>query len=288
MALVSAREIIEPAFRNGYAVGAFNTFDAETTQTIIETATALNAPVMLLLGGWDWGLLGLETYREIITYYARKALIPVAWHLDHARSLDAVKEAVEAGYTSVMIDGSYLPFKENVAITKAAVALARPRGIAVEAELGGIGQAVEAAGTESAQAGFTDPEAARRFCQQTGVDMLAVSIGNAHGIYKVAPQLDIDLLRRIRAVAESTPLVLHGGSTTPPDQVRAAVKAGIAKVNVASELWVSYAKAMREALVSGDDRFLPSVALRSVKAGLAEVVARWIKLLGSEGKAARP
>jgi ketose-bisphosphate aldolase len=287
MGLVSAREIVEPAFRNGYAVGAFNTFNAETTQTIIEAATALNAPVMLLLGGWDWGLLGLETYTEIITYYAGKAPIPVAWHLDHARSLEAVKEAVEAGYTSVMIDGSHLPFEENVAITKAAVALARPRGIAVEAELGGIGP-VEAAGTESAQTGFTDPEAARRFCQQTGVDMLAVSIGNAHGIYKVAPHLDIDLLRQVRAVTVSIPLVLHGGSTTPPDQVRAAVKAGIAKVNVASELWVSYAKTMRQALASDDDRFMPSVALRSVKAGLAEVVARWIELLGSEGKAARP
>jgi ketose-bisphosphate aldolase len=287
MALVSAQEIVEPAFRNGYAVGAFNTFNAETTQTIIEAATALNAPVMLLLGNWDWGLLNLETYSEIITYYARRAPIPVTWHLDHARSLDALKEAVEAGYTSVMIDGSHLPFEENVAITKAAVALARPRGIAVEAELGGIGPA-EAAGTESAQMGFTDPEAARRFCQQTGVDMLAVSIGNAHGIYKVAPQLDIDLLLHIHAVTEGTPLVLHGGSTTPPDQVRAAVKAGIAKVNVASELWVSYAKTMRQALGSDDDRFMPSVALRTVKAGLAEVVARWIKLLGSEGKAARP
>ena len=287
MALVPAPEIVEPAFRNGYAVGAFNTFNAETTQTIIEAATALNAPVMLMLGNWDWGLLNLETYSEIITYYARRAPIPVTWHLDHARSLDTVKDAVEAGYTSVMIDGSHLPFEENVAITKAAVALARPRGIAVEAELGGIGPA-EAAGTESAQMGFTDPEAARRFCQQTGVDMLAVSIGNAHGIYKVAPHLDIDLLRQVRAVTASIPLVLHGGSTTPPDQVRAAVKAGIAKVNVASELWVSYARTMRQALASDDDRFMPSVALRSVKAGLAEVVARWIELLGSEGKAARP
>jgi len=287
MTLVSGTEIIEPAFRNGYAVGAFNTFNAETTQTIIEAATALNAPVMLLLGNWDWGLLDLETYREIITYYARKAPVPVAWHLDHARSLDAVNEAVEAGYTSVMIDGSHLPFEENVAITRAAVALARPRGIGVEAELGGIGQAGEA-GTEDAQTGFTNPEAAHRFCEQTGVDMLAVSIGNAHGIYKVAPQLDIDLLRQIRAVTESTPLVLHGGSTTPPDQVRAAVKGGIAKVNVASELWVSYARTMRQALESDDDRFMPSVALRSVKAGLTEVVARWINLLGSEGKAARP
>jgi len=287
MALVSAKEIIEPAFRNGYAVGAFNTFDAETTQTIIEAATAISAPVMLLLGNWDWGLLDLETYSEIITYYARRAPIPVAWHLDHARSLDAVKDAVEAGYTSVMIDGSHLPFEENVAITQAAVALARPRGVGVEAELGGIGQAPEA-GTEGAQTGFTDSEAARRFCRQTGVDMLAVSIGNAHGIYKVAPRLDIALLRQIRAATESTPLVLHGGSTTPPDQVRAAVKAGIAKVNVASELWVSYAKTMRQALGSDDDRFMPSFALRTVKAGLAEVVARWINLLGSEGKAARP
>jgi len=286
MALVSTKEIIEPAFRNGYAIGAFNTFNAETTQTIIEAATALNAPVMLLLGNWDWGLLGLETYTEIITHYARKAPIPVTWHLDHARSLDVVKEAVEAGYTSVMIDGSYLPFEENVAITQAAVALARPRGIGVEGELGGIGHA-EAAGAEGTEVGFTDPEAAHRFCRQTGVDMLAVSIGNAHGIYKVAPQLDIDLLRRIRAVAESTPLVLHGGSTTPPDQVRAAVTAGIAKVNIASELWVSYARTMRQALVSDDDRFMPSVALRSVNTALAEVVGRWITLLGSEGKAAR-
>jgi len=287
MALVSGPEITQPAFRNGYAIGAFNTFNAETTQTIIEAATALNAPVMLLLGSWDWGLLGLETYSEIITYYARKAPIPVAWHLDHARSLDAVKEAVEAGYTSVMIDGSHLPFEENVSISKAAVALAKPRGIGVEAELGGIGQA-EAAGTAGAETGFTDPEAAHRFCEQTGVDMLAVSIGNAHGIYKVAPRLDIDLLRQIRAVTGSTPLVLHGGSTTPPEQVRAAVKAGIAKVNVASELWVSYAKTMRQALASDDDRFMPSVALRSVNTALAEVVDRWIKLLGSEGKAARP
>ena len=117
--------------------------------------------------------------------------------------------------------------------------------------------------------------------------MLAVSIGNAHGIYKVAPKLDIDLLRRIRVATEDVALVLHGGSTTPPDQVRAAVEAGVAKVNVATELWVAYAQAMRQALAAGDDRFLPSVALRSARAGMAEVVRRWIKLLGSDGKATR-
>jgi len=286
MALVAGQEIIEPAFREGYAIGAFSAFDAEAIQVIVETAAELSAPVMLLVGSWDWGSLGLETYREIITCWARKAPIPVAWHLDHAPSLDTVKQALEGGYTSVMIDGSRLPFEENVAITKAAVAIARPRGIAVEGELGGIGRA-EAVGTESAEIGFTDPEAARQFCQQAGVDMLAVSIGNAHGIYKVAPKLDIDLLRRIRVATEDVALVLHGGSTTPPDQVRAAVKAGVAKVNVATELWVAYAQAMRQALAAGDERFLPTVALGSAKAGMAEVVRRWIKLLGSDGKAMR-
>jgi len=287
MALVAGQEIVEPAFRGGYAIGAFSAFDAEATQVIVETATGLNAPVMLLVGSWDWGSIGLETYREIIAYWARKAPVPVAWHLDHGPSLDTVRQALEGGYTSVMIDGSRLPFAENVAVTKAAVALARPRGIAVEGELGGIGRA-EAAGAEGVEMGFTEPEAARRFCRETSVDMLAVSIGNAHGIYKVAPKLDIDLLCRIRAATEHVPLVLHGGSTTPPDQVRAAVEAGVAKVNVASELWLAYAQAMRQALAAGDDRFLPSGALRGAKASMGEVVRRWIKLLGSEGKAVRP
>jgi len=283
MALVVGQEIVEPAFREGYAIGAFSAFNAEATQVIVETATELSAPVMLLLGSWDWGSLGLETYREIMGYWARKAPVPVAWHLDHGSSLDIVRQALEGGYTSVMIDGSRLPYEENVAMTKAAVAIAAPRGIAVEGELGGIGRAE--ADAECAGAGFTDPQAAGQFCQQTGVGMLAVSIGNAHGIYKVAPKLDIDLLRRIRAATEHVPLVLHGGSTTPPEQVRAAVAAGVAKVNVASELWVAYAQAMRQALAAGDERFLPSAALRAAKAAMAEVVRRWIKLLGSEGKA---
>ena len=286
MALVAGQDIVKPAFREGYAIGAFSAFNAEAIQVIVETATELDAPVMLLLGSWDWGSLGLETYREIIAHWAQRVPIPVAWHLDHAPSLDVVGQALDGGYTSVMIDGSRLPFEENVALTKAAVAIARPRGIAVEGELGGIGRA-EAIGAESAETGFTDPDAARQFCQQTQVDMLAVSIGNAHGIYKVAPKLNIDLLRRIRVSTEDVALVLHGGSTTPPDQVRAAVEAGVAKVNVATELWVAYAQAMRQALAAGDDRFLPSVALRSAEAGMAEVVRRWIKLLGADGKATR-
>jgi len=210
--------------------------------------------------------------------------VPVVLHLDHADNLDLVRAAVERGFTSVMIDGSALEFAENVRLTRAAVELAAARGVSVEAELGHVGGS-DLECTVHRESVLTEPDEVARFVRETGVDALAVSIGTSHGVYRSLPNLNIERLRDLDA-ASPVPLVLHGGSGTPDDQIRNAVRHGISKLNIYADLRIAMGKGLQAAAgaVRRSDP-LPQEVFGPIKREIAAVVSEKIDLLGSAERA---
>lgn len=281
MTLLPMHELLQPAWKGGYAVPSFCTWNAEVAETILRVAHDMRAPVILMNGPGEFALNPPDTTGLIVKAIAQKYNVPAALHLDHGDSPAQVRACIKAGYTSVMLDYSKRPFEENVAALKQVVAMAHPLGITVEGEIGSIGRVDNISVEGAAESTLTQPDDAARYAEQTGVDALAVSIGNAHGIYTRLPVFDFDLLMRIRE-AVPIPLVLHGGSGTQPEYIRRAVSLGMAKVNVASEL----CKAFKDAYAGQDiaNSWLPS-ALATIQPALAKVVERWINLSGAAGKA---
>jgi fructose-bisphosphate aldolase class II len=209
--------------------------------------------------------------------------IPVVLHLDHATNLDDIRRAVDLGYTSVMIDGSRLPFAENVRLTRAAVDLAHPHGVSVEAELGHVGGS-DVANTAYAESVLTNPTEARRFVDETGADALAVSIGTAHGIYRQLPQLNIARLDEIRA-ATNVPLVLHGGSGTPEDQIQQAVRHGVTKLNIYADNRIAMCQGLKEAAAAQTRPDpLPRDLFAAVRRRLAESVTEKVRMLYAQNR----
>ncbi len=284
--LTTLAAVLAKARAGRYAVPAFDCVEDVMVRTILETAEACGAPAILMgLVGPDLAGNGWDYIPRVVRAVADRHRVPVALHLDHATTLDEIRRGVEAGYTSVMIDGSRLPFGGNVAITRAAVEIARPLGISVEGELGAVGgsDVEERQRTESV---LTRSDEVRRFVAETGVDALAVSIGTAHGIYRTAPQLDLVRMAELDA-ASPVPLVLHGGSGTPDDQIREAIRRGITKVNVYAELRMAMGEGLKQsaAALSRPDP-LPRELFGPVRRGLAAVVERKIDVCGARGRCA--
>jgi ketose-bisphosphate aldolase len=272
--------MLEEARQDGYAVGAFNFANAETAQAIVEQGAALRSPTLMMIGPWETPLLGAGFVVDIAKRLAERADVPVCLHLDHASEVGPIRECIEAGFPSVMIDASRCEFEENVRRTKVVVDMAHAKAVAVEGELGAVGSVGDSVEGDRA-ASLTDPRQAAEFVERTGVDALAVAIGNAHGIYTQRPELDFERLQAIRD-ATGVALVLHGGSGTPSAQLHRAIEIGVAKVNVASELSQAYLGAIRERLASGNAWY--SHAMMEAKAAFGQVVARWMRELGSAGK----
>jgi ketose-bisphosphate aldolase len=264
-------------------VGAFNFCNAETAQAIVQQGVELRSPVLMMIGPWETPLLGAGLVVEIAKSLAARVDVPVCLHLDHASELEPIRECIEAGFPSVMIDASRCDFEENIRRTRAVVEIAHARGVSVEGELGAVGSVGDAAVEGAREASLTDPEQAAEFVRRTGVDALAVAIGNAHGIYTQRPELDFDRLRAVREVTE-VPLVLHGGSGTPPQQLQQAIAIGVSKVNVASELSRAYMGAIQQRLAASGGTVWYSQALAEAKAAVAQVVGRWMRELGSAGR----
>ena len=241
MKFAPMKEILKLAEEQKVAYGAYVTVSYETALAAIEAGSELNVPVIFITGTDCCDLMGgFSGTVETVKRAAEKAKVPVALHLDHCRTYEECVEAIQAGYSSVMIDGSSLPFEENVALTKKVVDYAHTLGITVEGELGKlVGEEGDliVKGPDAAQ---TDPEEAREFVERTGVDCLAVSIGTQHGHYTFEPKLNIERLKAIKAVVD-VPLVLHGGSGTPLDQVQEAIRCGIRKINVATDVLTAVA-----------------------------------------------
>ncbi len=283
MNLVPLNQLLLPAYERRYAVPSFCAWNAEVTETILQVASDMHAPVILMSGPGEFPLNGPDTLGRVCRALVSKYSVPAALHLDHGDSPATVELCLKAGYTSVMLDYSTRPFSENVAGMKEVVALARPNGANVEGELGSVGKVDDSTPEGADSAALTHPAEAARFMELTGVDALAVAIGNAHGIYTRLPVFDFDRLSQIRQ-AVGIPLVLHGGSGTQPEYVRKAVGMGIAKINIASELCKAFRDTYAEQHQGGKAGWLPTV-LGAARPAMAKVVERWINLSGAAGKA---
>lgn len=282
--LTTLTEVLRDAQAGHYAVPAFDCVEDLMVRTILETCEALRCPAILMgLPGPDLEGNGWYYIPGLVRAVADRHNIPVVLHLDHATKLDDIKRAVDLGFTSVMIDGSQLPFAENARLTRAAVDIAHPHGISVEAELGHVGGS-DVENTQYAESVLTEPDEARKFVEETGADALAVSIGTSHGIYRALPKLSIERLREIRA-ATDVPLVLHGGSGTPEDQVQESVRNGVTKLNIYADNRISMCRGLQEAAQqqSRPDP-LPRDLFGPIRQHLAATVSEKVRLLFAENR----
>lgn len=240
--LRTLKDVLAAARAGGYAVGAFEFWSLDSAQAIVEAAETVGVPVILQAGPLEIEFAGLPALSNIARSVADSTSTDVVLHLDHGDTIELAAAAVEAGFTSVMIDASPLPYEENRDVTRKVVELARPRGVSVESELGRLAGAEARSDVSEEDAMQTDPEEAQRFVEETDIDALAVAIGTAHGLYAYEPKLNLERLAKIASTVP-VPLVLHGGSGTPDEQVAEAVKLGIAKVNVCTEFIAAFGRA---------------------------------------------
>ncbi|MBI4143131.1 class II fructose-bisphosphate aldolase family protein [Candidatus Uhrbacteria bacterium] len=319
--MTDPRPILQKALRGRYAIGAFNVNNLELLQGIIAAAEARRAPVILQTSEGAIAYAGMDMLLAMMRITAKRARVPVVIHLDHGKDLAIVQQAIRSGYTSVMYDGSSLPYAENVRNTARIVKLAHTKGIAVEAELGAIRGVEDFVSVSEREAAFTNPEQALDFVERTGCDSLAIAIGTSHGAHKAARSnvngqvsnvaLDIPRLRRIHALLPKTPLVLHGASSVPemlvgetklycsmlgdcqrlegatgiPDtQIRAAIRSGVAKINTDTDLRIAFTAGLREAIVEEKDQFDPRTLLAPARAKVQQIAEQRIKVFGSRGK----
>ena len=281
--LISSRELLLAAQEGKYAVGAFNAENMEMVKAIVAAAVEAQSPAIIQTTPSTLKYASPGMYQAMVNVCASKAPVPIVMHLDHGNSFELAQEALDAGYSSVMIDGSQEAFEENVALTRRVVELAAKYNVPVEAELGKVG------GKEDdlvGVGGCTVPSEAAEFVARTGVDSLAVAIGTAHGVYKIEPKLDVPRLREIRKVVD-IPLVLHGASGLSDDAVRECIAEGICKVNFATELRMAYTNGVRGFLAADEKAFDPKKYGLAGIAAVKELVIAKMKVCGSVGRAAQ-
>ena len=279
--LVTSEELLLDAQKKHYAVGAFNAENMEMVMAIVAAAVEMKSPVIIQTTPSTLKYATVDMYRAMVNAEAAKAPVPVVMHLDHGNSFELAEKALKAGYSSIMIDGSHEVFEDNIAVTKRVVAIAKPMGIPVEAELGKVG------GKEDdlvGVGGCTVPSEAAEFAERTGIQSLAVAIGTAHGVYKIEPKLDVERLKEIRKVVD-IPLVLHGASGLSDEAVQTCIAEGICKVNFATELRIAYTKGVREFLAADPDAFDPKKYGTPGMANVKALGANKMQVCGCAGKA---
>ena len=244
--LVNSKELFLAAKKNGYAIPGTNVWNLNSLRGVLRAAEENKSPLLISLAEVHIPTLSIEEAAHLVKYYAKKSEVPIVLHFDHGLTPAYVKEAIEKGFTSVMIDASSLPFEENVKVTKEIVDFAHSKNVCVEAEIGHVGGGESYIDPGKDSSLLTDPEEARKFVELTGVDSLAVSIGTAHGAYTGTPKIDFERLQEIAKVVD-VPLVLHGGSGTGDKNITKCVEMGICKVNIFTDLTV----AARDAIASG-------------------------------------
>lgn len=304
--LVTNKKLLSAAKAEGYAVGAFNIQNLETLLAVVEASTEERSPVIVAVTPSTIKYAGLEYLAGMVKTAAESTLVPMSFHLDHGKDIETVSKCIDAGFTSVMIDGSHLNFEENIALTKRVTDLAHSKSISVEGELGRLA-GVEEATIEEKKAVLTNPEAAKEFAERTGVDALAVAIGTSHGAYKFKgePKLDFERLKAIRKKVKAL-LVLHGASNVPswiikkatkygaelsgakgiPDEhIKEAISLGITKINIDTDLRLAFTCAIRETLISSSKEFDPRKILGPAKEAVKEVIKGKMRLFGSSTKA---
>ena len=268
MALVTTKQLLLDAQEKGYAVGAFNVENMEMVQAVVSAAEELQSPVIMQTTPSTVKYADLAYFYANAKVAAEEASVPVAIHLDHGNSFELAMQALRAGYTSIMIDGSHDSFEENIKVSKAVADACHPSGVPVEAELGKVG------GKEDDLEGgegnpYTDPMEAKQFVEETKIDALACSFGTTHGIYLAKPQLDFDVVKNVRAQTGNIPVVMHGGSGVSKEDFHTGIKAGVRKVNYFTYMDKSGGNAAAEyvnSLKENEPKFYSSVVLAATEA----------------------
>lgn len=278
--LTNFNSMLQAAYGQKKAVGSFNFYNYETLKGILQAAEQMSTPVIASFGKKYLANMSFDEVKAITAASANICKTDVCLHLDHCNDMDIIYQAIRAGFTSVMYDGSALPYEENAAHTKRICEIAHACGVSVEAELGSLaaGAASHEGSADDVEV-YTSPEAAEEFVQKTGVDALAVSIGTVHGLYKGTPNIRVDILKAINEKLHM-PLVLHGGSGTPEEKVKECISNGIAKINVNTEISDYTVRHTRE-LLAKENPHLSVAALNQIQY-VSEVVQKYIGIFANE------
>lgn len=311
MPLVTTKEMFKKAYDGGYAIGAFNVNNMEIVQGITRAAKKLNAPVILQCSAGARKYASHGYLVAMVKAAAEETGLPIALHLDHGPNFETCKDCIDGGFTSVMIDGSSLPFEENIAVTKKVVEYAHAHGVVVEGELGTLAGVEDDVQVDADDAFYTSPEEAYEFVKATGVDSLAIAIGTSHGAYKFKPgqnpELRFDILNEVSEKLPGFPIVLHGASSVnqdhikiinefggqmpdaigiPEDMLRKASSLAVCKINVDSDIRIAMTAALRKHLSENPTQFDPRQYLTPARNLIQEVVEHKIKdVFGSDNKA---
>ena len=277
MALVNPMYFLNKASEKGVAIASFNVHNLETIQAVVEGAAEERCPVIIQTTPGTLKHAGIPYIAAMVKAASELYDIPVALHVDHCTSFDTIMQCIRYGYTSVMIDAAHLPYAENVEMVKKVAEIAHSVGVAVEGELGKIGGVEDNLIVDAREATFTVPAEAKDFVEQTGIDMLAIAIGTAHGEYKGVPNLDFERLSAIREFVD-IPLVLHGASGVPNDQITESLSRGIAKINIATELKIPMAAAIKDVFANKPSENDPRNYMGKAKLAVKEVVRQKIRL----------
>jgi fructose-bisphosphate aldolase class II len=305
--LVTNKELLKAARQGAYAVGAFNINNMEFLQAITGAAEELASPVIIAISEGAIKYAGFKNVVQMVRLAAEEKRVPISLHLDHGKDMDVIAMCIEGGFTSVMIDGSALPFEENIAATAQVVERARPKGISVEGELGKLAGIEDNVSVAERDAMLTDPAQAVEFVERTRVDALAIAVGTSHGAYKFKGEVNL-ALDRISEIASKVPalLVLHGASGVKQENVELAnkfgasikgakgvpdaaiveaIRRGISKVNIDTDMRIAFTAHVRKALAEKPEEIDPRKILGPARSAIAEVVREKMKLFGSEGRA---
>ena len=282
--ILSTREMLIKAQREGYAVPAFNIHNLETLEVAVETAAELKSPVILAGTPSTVEYAGGEFIVAMAEAAAEKYNIPIAIHLDHFEVIDEIKHFVDLGFKSTMIDASHEAFEEKIEIVKKVVEYAHKYDATVEAELGRLGGQEDDLIVDEKDTKYTNPKQAKEYVERTGIDSLVVAIGTAHGLYNGEAKLDLDRLKEIRDIVD-VPLVLHGASDVPDELVKKAISLGICKVNVATDLKIPFSDAVKNYFIENPNANDPRKYMAPGKEAMKKVVEHKIIVCGSNGKA---
>ncbi|MFN2340746.1 MAG: class II fructose-1,6-bisphosphate aldolase [Halanaerobium sp.] len=283
MNLVPMADILQDAHEKTYGVGGFNINNMEFLQGIIRGAEELDSPLILQASEGAIKYIGMDYVMQMVEAATKDIDIPVALHLDHGSSFESIMQCIRAGFSSVMIDASKMPFEENIALTKKVVEAAHSVGVTVEAELGTIGGTEDDHTVEEKDAMYTDPDQAKEFVEATGVDALAIAIGTAHGVYVGEPELDFERLDKIKQLIDM-PVVLHGASGISAEDLRTGVKYGVNKVNVNTAFQQAFTAKIKEIYEQKPELYDPRKYCGPGRDAITEKVKEKIKILGSDGQ----
>ena len=286
MAIVTNKELLERALKDNYGVAAFNTNNLEYIQAILQAADELHSPVIISAAKSEIDYMNGFTFVAMVKTLSEHLSIPVGIHLDHGPTFDEVIRCIQYGFPSVMYDGSSLSLDDNIATTRKVVEAAHACGVSVEGEIGVIGQASdgpEGPAIDADQVGLADPVECGRFVAETGVDCFAAAIGNAHGLYKRKPKIRFDLLESIRSLT-NVPLVLHGGTGIPLEDIRQAITMGVSKINFSTVMRKGAIETLRETLNNNVGELDYMKLLTPARERMVEIAKEHIRMVMSDGK----